>query len=132
MSLAIALLALVLPAQAGKHPPVQARFGPVQQAGGAMVQVGSITRGDRRFAVRCALTPDTRLACELANKKGPLRGSHITKLDKTETGVRVSVKGTTGKGEVGGTVVFKEIKRDIKEKLTYVAEDYDDELEKAE
>jgi hypothetical protein len=130
MHLAAPLLALALPAQAGKHAPVQAEFAPVQRGAGTMVKVGSITRGEHTFAVRCALTADPKLACELANKKGTLRDSHITRFEKTDTAVRATIKGMTGTGEVTGTVVFKNTPRDIKEKLSYVALDYEEEMEK--
>ena len=113
--------------------PSEAAFQPIARAGGELVEVAQFKSGDRSYAVRCALTEETQLRCVLTNSRGrALSRSHVEVVRTNEAGALVTVVGVDGGVKVTQSVQLKEITRDIKEKLAYVAQDYDDELERAE
>lgn len=126
-SLTTAALLSSLLASAG-GPTIEADFTPIARAGGEAVSIARFSQGEQSYTVRCALSRSSQLSCTLSGTTS----SGLRALKSNDAGAQITVVGLDGCVEVSQTIQLKEITRDLKEKLAYVAEDFEDELEKCE
>ena len=121
-----ALLSSLLASAGGQT--IKTDFTPIARAGGEAVSIARFSQGEQTYTVRCALSRHSQLSCTLSGTTN----SGIRTLQTNDVGAQITVVGLDGCAEVSQTIQLKEITRDLKEKLTYIAEDYEEELEKCE